>query len=432
MNSSFLSISSWCVVALSTFFGPLDIGSDATAMTVGLDIRVACKLIVAGAAFLVGAYGLLTSANVRQTLTTMPPLVVLAILMLVGLATPIAISGSSLPAALINFAYVVFLVVALFTIGLRGVVTAILVGVTATMALALFLFVFVPKYGSFPELLADGLVVNRMSGTAHPNAVGRAMVLGVIATLYMFRSGTLRLNVALPLTVCFALAAYLAWSRTALLAGAFGVSVLFLDHLRGRVGVSAIALIALLGVVGMTFVYATGREDQFVGKVLEKVSKSGDAEEITSGTGRSEIWAKAIGLIWERPIVGHGFNAAPILMLEYSQATHNAVLHASLAGGLIAGALMAGLLFWNVCLVFVGEHLLIRAFSAFTILSCMTEDTVLEIFPGPCTLVWMTCIFYPVLVDARQLDAVEAERSQRDAAETSTDSLGRGGVLGTS
>jgi hypothetical protein len=233
------------------------------------------------------------------------------------------------------------------------------------------------------------------------------------------------LNVAIPLAGAFALAAYLAWSRTAILAGVFGVAVLFLDYLRGRVGVSAIAMIALLGVVGVTAIYATGREDQFVGKVLEKVSKSGDAEEITSGTGRSEIWAKAVSLILERPVIGHGFNAAPILMLEYSQATHNAVLHAALAGGVIAGALMAGVLLWNVCLVFIGDHLLIRAFSAFTILSCLTEDTVLEIFPGPCTIVWMTCIFYPVLVDARQLDAAKAARSQQEHQ-------GSSGILGAS
>lgn len=431
-ESSLLAVTTWCLVALSTFFGPLDIGSDATAMTVGLDIRVACKLVVAGLAFLVGMYGLLTSSDVRQTLTTIPPVVLLTILMLVGLATPIAISSSSLPAVLINVAYVLFIVVALFSIRLRGVVTAVLVGVTATMGVALFLYFFVPKFGSFPELLADGLVVNRMSGTAHPNAVGRAMVLGLIATLYLRRSDVLRLKVTLLLTACFALGAYLAWSRTALLAGAFGVGILYLDQLRGRFGVSAVALLALLSILGVTFIYATGREDQLVGKVLEKLSKSGDAEEIMSGTGRSEIWAEATNLIMQRPIIGHGFNAAPILMLDYSQATHNAVLHASLAGGLIAGALMAGLLLWNLYLVFFAENLLIRAFSAFTILSCLTEDTVLEIFPGPCTIVWMVCVFYPALVNVHQSDSFDAFDYDLDEAETKADDRGLIGVLRTS
>ncbi|WP_430454814.1 O-antigen ligase family protein [Rhodopirellula europaea] len=431
-ESSLLAVTTWCLVALSTFFGPLDIGSDATAMTVGLDIRVACKLVVAGLAFLVGMYGLLTSSDVRQTLTTIPPVVLLTILMLVGLATPTAISSSSLPAVLINVAYVLFIVVALFSIRLRGVVTAVLVGVTATMGVALFLYFFVPKFGSFPELLADGLVVNRMSGTAHPNAVGRAMVLGLIATLYLRRSDVLRLKVTLLLTACFALGAYLAWSRTALLAGAFGVGILYLDQLRGRFGVSAVALLALLSILGVTFIYATGREDQLVGKVLEKLSKSGDAEEIMSGTGRSEIWAEATNLIMQRPIIGHGFNAAPILMLDYSQATHNAVLHASLAGGLIAGALMAGLLLWNLYLVFFAENLLIRAFSAFTILSCLTEDTVLEIFPGPCTIVWMVCVFYPALVNVHQSDSFVAVDYDLDEAETKADDRGLIGVLRTS
>ncbi|ELP31385.1 O-antigen ligase family protein [Rhodopirellula baltica] len=433
-ESSLLAATTWCLVALSTFFGPLDISSDAETMTVGLDGQVACKLLIAGMAFVVGAYGVLTSASVRQTMTTLPPVMLLTILFLVLLATPIAISGASLAVAMINVAYVAFIIVALFTLGLRGMVTAILVGVTATMTLALFFYVFVPKYGLFPELLADGLVVNRMSGTAHPNAVGRAMVLGGLATLYLVRKGTLQLNVAIPLAACFALSAYLAWSRTALVAGAFGMCILFLDRLTSRLGVSAIALVALLGVVGVTSIYVTGQEDHFVGKILAKVSKSGDAEEITSGTGRSEIWAKGISLIANRPIIGHGFNAAPILMLEFSQATHNAVLHATLAGGVIAGALMACLLLWNVFLIFGCEHLLLRALSAFTVLSCMTEDTVLETFPGPCTIVWLMCIFYPVLVDATQIDMIEAERSQRDqeeAAEPGTGFFGRPGISGT-
>ncbi|MCC9657936.1 O-antigen ligase family protein [Rhodopirellula halodulae] len=410
-ESSTLASLTWCLVVLSVFFGPLDISSDAETMTVGLDGQVACKLLVAGMAAMVGAYGFLTSPSVRQTLTTLPPLVVMSILALAGLATPIAISSASLPTTLINITFVVFMVVALFLLGLRGLVTAVLAGVTVTMCLALFFYFFVPKYGLFPELLADGLVVNRMSGTAHPNAVGRAMVLGGISTLYLFRAGTLRLNVALPLFVCFGFAAYLAWSRTALLAGTFGMAILFLDQLTTRAGVAAAAALALVGVMGLASVYVSGQEDHVVGKVLAKVSKSGDAEEITSGTGRSEIWAKAISLISDRPLIGHGFNAAPILMLEYSQATHNAVLHATLAGGLLAGVLMLGLLFWNVFLVFGSEHLLIRAFSAFTVLSCLTEDTILETFPGPCTIVWLLCIFYPVMVDARQVDAIEARKS---------------------
>ena len=217
-----------------------------------------------------------------------------------------------------------------------------------------------------------------------------------------------------------------------MLAGAFGVGILYLDQLRGRFGVSAVALLALLSILGVTFIYATGREDQLVGKVLEKLSKSGDAEEIMSGTGRSEIWAEATNLIMQRPIIGHGFNAAPILMLDYSQATHNAVLHASFAGGLIAGALMAGLLLWNLYLVFFAENLLIRAFSAFTILSCLTEDTVLEIFPGPCTIVWMVCVFYPALVNVHQSESFDGFDYHLDEAETKADDRGLIGVLRTS
>ena len=81
------------------------------------------------------------------------------------------------------------------------------------------------------------------------------------------------------------------------------------------------------------------------GGVLSVVTKTGDVTELTSATGRTEIWAEAIRLIGERPLTGYGLNSSPALMEDFSYHTHNLVLHATFSGGVVAGLLVMAALF---------------------------------------------------------------------------------------
>lgn len=299
---------------------------------------------------------------------------------------------------MVSFGYLAFIVTALHTLRIGGVATAILTGTLLTMLLALTLYYFFPQYGVFPELLDDGLIVERLGGAAHPNSVGRTMSVGLILTLFLHRAGALPTNVAVALSAGFVLTVYLTWSRSAMAAGMFGLMVLYWDVIRSRVGAATVATVAMAGLIFIASLFAFGREDQLVGKVLSKFAKTGTAEEITSGTGRAEIWAKAISLIDDRLLIGHGFGAAPSLMINHSQATHNVILHATLAAGIGGGVLMLGLLLWNAYLMVSYHSLLIRALCAFLLLGGIAEDAVLETFPGPCTLSWLMCCFHPVLI----------------------------------
>jgi O-antigen ligase len=386
------------MIVLVVVFGPLDVSSGAPKMTVGLDSKVAIKLLISGIASLLGAYGLVTSAAVRQTMSTLPALGISIILLLAGLATPIAISNTSLPTTLINFGTLLFVVTALLTLKLHRVGLGILVGVAITAFISLSLWYLLPAYGVFPELLAGGLIVERLSGTAHPNAVGRAMVLGLVLSLYYYRMQTLPILPAVCLAAMFALAAYLTLSRTSMVAGFAGLLVLYLDRIFTRTGVLVVSFMVVVGVGSLTLLYLAGTEDKLVGNVLSKVSKTGDAEEITSGTGRSEIWTKAISLIKNRPIIGHGFSAAPTLMIDHSQATHNSVLHATLTAGIVGGVMMLGLMLWCVYLATASDSLLIRCTAALVVIASLAEDAVLETFPGPITTMFLVCCIYPVIV----------------------------------
>jgi len=396
----------WGIVALMSFWGPLDISDTASVMTVGLDWRVAVKLAISGLAALLAFLGWCTLPEVRRGAMTLPALAIGGILCLALLATPTAISEASLPTTMVNAVFLLFMVTAVSVLELPQLARALLTGVTASMALALFLYVFVPAYGVFPETLGGGVVINRLGAVAHPNGTARSMAIGLLLTGYLFRRRELAGRYAVPLAGCFVLALYLAWSRTAFLAGGLAMVALYADRLATRTGVVVLATGMLAVFVAVTATFLRGKEDEMTRSVLAKASKSGDVQEITSGTGRSDIWSEVARLIAQRPIIGHGFNAAPILLLDYSQSTHNAVLHATLVAGIGGGVLMACLLLWNASWLVRTDELLIRGAIAFLFVACLTEDTVLETFPGPATLLWLTCCFHPLLVRIRSTEHV--------------------------
>jgi hypothetical protein len=86
-----------------------------------------------------------------------------------------------------------------------------------------------------------------------------------------------------------------------------------------------------------------------------------------------------------------------VLLIDHSQATHNAIVNATLSGGAFGGLIMIGLQLWLVWLAVSSPHLAIRGIAAFLFFSCLTEDTVLETFPGPATMLWYACYIMQVL-----------------------------------
>ncbi len=366
------------------------------AMTVGLDTKVLAKLIVAAAAATLGTHAVLTDYRVRDVLLTLPALLILSICGLAIAASATAISSAAAPTALINSCYVAFAATAMVRLRWAGIQSALLTGCCLTCSLALSLYFFAPDWGRFPEQLPGGLIVYRLGGTAHPNSVGRSAVIGMMMLATLWDQRRLPAAAAAALTVLLGSVAYLAWSRTAIGAGALGLLIYYGGRIDWRVWTGGAVTAVTAGLIGLTLLVGSGREDNLVGRVLEKLSKTGDAEEITSGTGRGEIWSYASGLIARRPLLGYGFTAAPTLMVNHSQSTHNVVLHASLSAGVLAGAVMVGLLIWNAVVAFGSSLSDFRALSGLLLIACLTEEAVLETFPGPCTLAWLAVSIYPV------------------------------------
>lgn len=77
--------------------------------------------------------------------------------------------------------------------------------------------------------------------------------------------------------------------------------------------------------------------------LMTSLSRSGNSEEIMTGTGRTHIWETVIRLVWEKPMTGYGFASSsfilPKLAAEIGHApphAHNAALQALFSGGIPA------------------------------------------------------------------------------------------------
>tara|TARA_R110002049_G_scaffold72490_2_gene187064 strand:+ start:56608 stop:57954 length:1347 start_codon:yes stop_codon:yes gene_type:complete len=416
--------------ALSAFFGPLQVSRGGEPMTVGLSWSVMIKLAVSVGVAAISLIGLCCIRSTVRDLLSIPGCLIGGILLL---GMPAAISSTSpaaLPALLINLAYLVFVAICLRRLPLRQFLMAMLIGMAAALGVAWALFLFLPEYGVYPEMLDDGLIVSRLGGIAHPNSVARSAALALLIVCYLLginsqtsastrslrrqevvtssqpRAGlthvrhkrSRRLTISVVMVATLAVVSILAAkSRTVILGGFIATVVMLIDRVKLRAGLaiaSACLLIALVGLLGLAMF---GQEDQIVDKLIRSVSKSGSAEELTTGTGRVEIWTFAIGLIAERPLTGHGFGAAAERMVNHSQSAHNAVLHASMISGVGGGILMLLVAGWMLAVFVRTENAFIRAAIAFLFISGLMEDTVLETFPGPATMTWIACCLYPII-----------------------------------
>jgi O-antigen ligase len=242
-----------------------------------------------------------------------------------------------------------------------------------------------------------------MGGLGHPNAIGRTGALAGLLCLALLRGRTLQSYrhvstlmllgiMLLSIATCFA-----TFSRTALVSGLAGATFLLLDRLASRSGMAAFLTGALVIAFGF-FAVGLVMGGQLMGEFALSVgTKTGTIEELTSATGRTEIWVEAVRRVQERPLTGWGLNSSTIVLEEFSLHTHNLLLHAALSGGLLAGFLVAALLLWSLVFGLISSEPLIRAVSIYVLISGLFEDTCLDTFASASTQLWLVVLLYPAL-----------------------------------
>jgi O-antigen ligase len=207
----------------------------------------------------------------------------------------------------------------------RASTAALAGGLVAAVAISLALGVLAPERAL---TAMEGGTIQRLSGLfASPNNLGRAaalLLLLMLLVLWAALSGPgrgpgsgsggrvpSRRRLAVPALLTGAALASAALvqseSRAALGALLLGLAVALAPPLwrraRAAAWLAALALALLAGMAALALLSSATLRTL----ALDAVSRTGQLEELTSFTGRTDIWRAVVGLIGEAPWLGHGF-----------------------------------------------------------------------------------------------------------------------------
>lgn len=196
----------------------------------------------------------------------------------------------------------------------------------------------------------------RLKGiTGSANALGPMMAIGAILTPVMFK---LSLHRAwrwfyVLMAAAFIAALTLSKSRSSMSGLVAAFIVTFAVTRRQTIWATLIAL--LLASLSLVVVTQPKAVNAVLGSITKLISRSGDVAELTSFTGRSDIWHASWGLIKAKPWIGYGLGSIRIeLPRAYSDiwgntysTAHNFVLESLISVGAIGTSMLLLALIWT-------------------------------------------------------------------------------------
>lgn len=354
-----------------------------------LDWQVMLKGMSWLAAGVIGAIHLGSTGR----LLTRPPVLTAGLLMLLFMASTLysPIPGYTAMAA------GAFFCLFLFGLALVEKLTErqILIGMTLGLGLIVWLSLAILPFGmmSFAEVgkQSTGEAFRMRGMTDHP--VGLAMD----SALYILMAGALmtygRWRVLLFLTILgAALALILSASRMPALALLSAWAIAYICHKR-MFGIF-LPLVLLL-IVGATMAeMLIGFDKVIPEEVLQMTSRSGDAREVLTLTGRLDIWDFVLSRVARAPFLGHGFSSAREVLFKDFRGwalvhAHNSFLQVLLYTGWIGGITLLATfaaqirIFWRQPSMFRDTAML------FLILSGITEPAMISNLPNAAGMTWM-------------------------------------------
>ena len=318
----------------------LDSGKD----EIKLDSQVYLKLAIVGCCGLYGALGFLSDFRVRKVALSFPAAWVLVIFLLCLLASLTAIEPTQALASSISILCIYLMTITtIVSVGRPAALKTMFLGAGLFVFGSWVIYVVYPDLGIMEEPVPGGDHVVRMAGLSHPNTLGQfagiCCLLGVVLYFsyqqtHWYLRGLLGLSIA-ALAMCY--------SRAAIVATVVALVVAYRTVVYQRANFKWCIGLLVAVTLGLMVASLTVDFGELAGKYMTILSKSGDAEEITSATGRGEIWSKSIQLIRDKPALGYGPTSSKFLLENYSLYTHNLWLNVGLScgvGGLLISVIM--------------------------------------------------------------------------------------------
>ena len=360
---------------------------------VSFDVQVLVKLGMLAMLGLYGGIGVLSDLKVRRTLFSFPVLWMVIILGCYLLSVPGSITPKESLASAVSIACVLFGTTrALVQVGVHKILRLIFFAGAGFLAMSWVLFLFVPSIGVFQEPVPGGQFVARMSGMSHPNTLGQyagiTLLIGFLLWKVYGESSKWRVLILL-----MAFGALLgSVSRSSLVATVIALAIAYRAHFMDEKYLVYFLWLGAIACVGLMLLSMATDLGALIESKLSSISKSGDSEELTTATGRAEIWGYTLKLIAKEPLTGYGAATSKWFLSDYSLYTHNLFLNVAFSTGVFGGLACLFMLAGRIVSFFRTEHAVADALFAFIIINGLFENVIFSILCGMPTIVWILAL----------------------------------------
>lgn len=202
------------------------------------------------------------------------------------------------------------------------ILLAILAGILALAFASIIVYFAVPSLGRMHVWAGNQHVLGgRMAGLAgHPNTVGRLCCFGVIILVSQWRYiRSIWRPAPLLMFTLLVIALLMTNSRTSIVIAMLASAFLIFGRARYAPYIFVLCTVAAFGLAVLI---------PYSEQVMVILSRSGNADEISTGTSRTLIWAVAETLIAQKPWFGWGYGSSVFIMPSYERYMGHAAPHA--------------------------------------------------------------------------------------------------------
>lgn len=275
---------------------------------------------------------------------TWPGLLLLIEVAVYGLSQMTSVQPSYTLAAWVSYICVLLMIpAAIRSLGKTDFLYSILWALICYLVGSWIAYLIFPEIGIHKEYTIGTSYVERMGGLGHPNELGMLSAYATLLAAGMTRTGRCSKFFGFAVMLLGAATLFTCFSRTSTICTMLGLAFVFRQDIRRAGNLFFVGVAAGVGSLLLYFAIGFGYLDFFLQDLVGKVTKSGSIEELSTATGRTEIWSEAIRLISESPITGYGYAGARFVMEEHSYHAHNIILNGAIYAGVL-GAAVVGLM----------------------------------------------------------------------------------------
>jgi exopolysaccharide production protein ExoQ len=273
----------------------------------------------------------------------------------------------------------------------------IVIAIVAFCFISIIVYFAIPEFGRYTYWVNEEKFVSPrlagIAGSANNMALIAAFALVVIG-LYVREFHRIHWAFAPLAAIICGAALVMTNSRTPL---AMVAVILFMTYALTWRRLHIALLLVSVGLVAASILLPVS--DQILLKV---VSRSGSADELTSLTGRTEIWYTVLKLVEQRPWTGYGYASSVFVLPEHANAIGFSTSHAhNLALQLLLTTGWTGLVLFMLTIAGVAARAVLHgnrvmfAMLAFVLLNGVTESSGFTTLANICTLAFAIAVTLP-------------------------------------